>query len=42
MKMNYEAPVTELIYFCSADILCASDDLADASGMGDELEDLGF
>ena len=40
MKIKYDAPVTELVYFRTADMLCGSDDLADGSGMGDELEEL--
>ena len=40
MKTHYEAPVTELVYFCSNDMLCTSDDLADGSGMGDEIEEI--
>jgi len=40
MKMQYEAPVTELVYFAAGDMLCASDDLADGSGIGDESEDI--
>ena len=42
MKMNYEAPITELIYFRSEDILLESDDTAEDgidTGIGDLAED---
>ena len=37
MKMSYEAPITELIYFRSEDILANSvDDLGDGKDFSDE------
>jgi len=42
MKMNYEAPITELIYFRSEDILLESnDDLGFGDEIGDETDIAG-
>ena len=40
MKMKYEAPLTELIYFRSEDILATSDDIASARNFTDDETDL--
>jgi hypothetical protein len=39
MKMNYEAPITELIYFRSDDILLESDDTA-GDGFNPDVVDM--